>query len=422
MVNARKVRKIGEIIVIFTLLLTAVFSSGISSADAGSSVGVAASTTLTYGDCNKDGDINALDLVWFKQYLMDSEHTYNSYLDLNLDNTLDSVDYAIMKQYLLGLVTTLPLNTSATNIKTGVYYKIINRNSGKLLDVSGSSTADGGNVLQWGLNGGTSEQWSFTDAGSGYYNIVNRNSGKLLDAQNTSSANGGDVAQWTTNGGTTQKWRLVDIGGGYYKIVNVGSGELLDVLSASTANGGDVGQWTDNGGTNQQWYLSAQTIGNITYTLVRAQNPTEDQLDAYAKIKAAMDSAVMYYNNLTDISKQLTVYYNTSVATADGNINGTIRFGASRSYMDTCTAMHEIAHTVGVGQSSTWFTLVKNGIYTGTGATAELQNISGVATDALHGDSQHFWPYGLNYSSEVKTDADYVNHCRIINQMKKDGV
>lgn len=422
MVNSKQLRQIGFII-IFTLLLTAVFPAGISSADSGSPVGATeASNVLTYGDCNNDGDINALDIAWFKQYLMDSDHTYNSFLDLNLDNTIDSVDYAIMKQYLLGIITTLPYGTSTPNIKTGVYYRIINRNSGKLLDVTGSSAADGEIVYQWGLNAGTSQQWSFIDAGGGNYKIVNRNSGKLLDVLDASTANGGDAVQWTDNGGIAQKWRLVDVGGGYYKIVNVNSGKLLDVMSASTANGGDVAQWTDNGGTNQQWYLSPQTTGNITYTLVREQNPTADQLDAYAKIKAAMDSAVMYYNNLTSISKQLTVYYNTSVSTADGNINGTIRFGSSRSYMDTCTAMHEIAHTVGVGQSSAWFAMVKNGIYTGTGATAELRNITGVSTDALHGDSQHFWPYGLNYSSEVKTDADYVNHCRIVNQMKKDGV
>ncbi len=411
------IMKIKGLIVAFTLILTVLFNSGIASAE-----GTVTGTSQIYGDCNNDGSVNALDLVGFKQYLMDSERIYNSIMDLNLDNTADSVDYAILKQYLLGIVATLPINVPATNVKTGVNYKIINRNSGKLLEVSGSSVADGGNVIQWGLTGGTNQQWSFTDAGGGYYKIVNRNSGKLLEILNSSVENGGDAIQGTDDGSNSQKWRLVDIGGGYYKIVNMGSGKLLEVLSTSTANGGDVAQWTDNGGKNQQWYLVSQTTGNITYTLIREQNPTADQADAYAKIKAAMDCAVMYYNNLTNISKQLTVYYNTSVPTADASINGTIRFGSSRSYMDTCTAMHEIAHTVGVGQSSAWFSLVKNGIYTGTYGTEELRNITGVSTDAVHGDSQHFWPYGLNYSSEVKTDADYINRCRIVNQFKKDGV
>ena len=33
--------------------------------------------------------------------------------------------------------------------------------------------------------------------------------------------------------------------------------------------------------------------GNVSYTLHKASNPTEDQLDAYARIEAAMDSAVL---------------------------------------------------------------------------------------------------------------------------------
>jgi galactan endo-1,6-beta-galactosidase len=36
----------------------------------------------------------------------------------------------------------------------------VNRNSGKVLDVSGRSTADGGNVIQWTDNGGSNQQWS----------------------------------------------------------------------------------------------------------------------------------------------------------------------------------------------------------------------------------------------------------------------
>lgn len=162
--------------------------------------------------------------------------------------------------------------------------------------------------------------------------------------------------------------------------------------------------------------------GSVTYTLVKAANPTADQLDAYAKITEAMDSAVKYYNENTTIKKSINVYYEPSVSTADGNINGTIRFGSSRSYMVTATAMHEIAHTVGVGTSSKWKTLIVNGVYTGSNATAELGKITGKSDSVLKGDTQHFWPYGLNYASEVKSEADLINHCRIVEAMKKDGM
>ena len=167
---------------------------------------------------------------------------------------------------------------------------------------------------------------------------------------------------------------------------------------------------------------SVPVKGNVTYTLVKAQNPTADQLDAYAKIQAAMDKAISYYNTYTTITKTLRVSYEPSVSTADGNINGSIRFGSNRSYMNHITAMHEIAHTVGVGTSGNWSRLIVNNVYTGTNATAQLRAITGDNTSVLKGDSTHFWPYGLNYTSEVKSEDDLINHCKIVEAMKKDGL
>ncbi|WP_010247521.1 dockerin type I repeat-containing protein [Acetivibrio cellulolyticus] len=162
--------------------------------------------------------------------------------------------------------------------------------------------------------------------------------------------------------------------------------------------------------------------GNVTYTLEKVSNPTDDQKDAYDKIQSAMDKAVSFYNDYTTIKKSLKIVYETSVSTADGNINGTIRFGSNRSYMNHITAMHEIAHTVGVGTSSKWSSLIVNNVYTGTYATAEIRAITGDNSAVLKGDSMHFWPYGLNYTSEVKSDQDLINHCKIVEAMKKDGI
>ncbi|MDG5814971.1 hypothetical protein QA601_07780 [Chitinispirillales bacterium ANBcel5] len=158
----------------------------------------------------------------------------------------------------------------------------------------------------------------------------------------------------------------------------------------------------------------------ITYTLHREQNPTEDQLDAYERIQEAMDSALHFYNTYTTITKTLTVYYNPDVATADANFNSTIRFGANRSYMVVATAMHEIAHTVGVGTTREYRELVRDGVFTGSYATAELRDITGDPDAVLNADNQHFWPYGLNYAHEAQTEQDLINHCRIVNALYKD--
>lgn len=158
--------------------------------------------------------------------------------------------------------------------------------------------------------------------------------------------------------------------------------------------------------------------GKVTYTLARATNPTADQQEAYNLITAAMDLAVKNYNCYTNLSRQLNISYNPSVATADGSTNGSIRFG-SRASMHHVTAMHEIAHVFGVGADK-FKTLVSNGIYNGPRATAKVREISGVATDQLKSDGTHFWPHGLNYVSEWKNQQDLINHCAVVQAIVAD--
>jgi hypothetical protein len=164
---------------------------------------------------------------------------------------------------------------------------------------------------------------------------------------------------------------------------------------------------------------SCTPTGHVTYMLAKAANPTQTEQSAYDAITCAMEGAVAYYNCNTAITKQLNVSYVPSVQTADGNINGSIRFG-NDSDMQCVTAMHEIAHTVGVGQASNWGTFASNGTFTGMNATAELRAITGNAMDVLHCDSQHFWPYGLNYVTEAHSTEDLVDHCRIVTAIRKD--
>lgn len=157
----------------------------------------------------------------------------------------------------------------------------------------------------------------------------------------------------------------------------------------------------------------------ITWTLVRASNPTQDQQTAYNLITSAMNAAVARYNNLSDLGKTITVRYDPGVPTADGNINGTIRFG-NRSYMNERTALHEIAHTIGVGTSSGWSRLGGSGTWTGAQATALVRQYDGSSAKISTGGG-HFWPYGLNYDNEFSgTAAD--RHVRIVAAMVSDGL
>jgi hypothetical protein len=164
---------------------------------------------------------------------------------------------------------------------------------------------------------------------------------------------------------------------------------------------------------------ASKPIG-LTYTLSTENNTTQEGREAYARITIAMDSAMYYYNMYTSITKAVKAAYVPSVSTADGNSNGSIRFGSNKTYQVTLTAMHEIAHTIGIGTSTKWTNLINGSkVYTGTNGTKKLKEIDG-ANAVLKGDDMHFWPYGLNYASEVKSNQDLINHCLIVDAIYKD--
>ncbi|MET8764732.1 non-reducing end alpha-L-arabinofuranosidase family hydrolase [Lentzea sp. NPDC004782] len=154
-----------------------------------------------------------------------------------------------------GLLTVVPTSASAATVDTSAWYVLLNRNSGKALDVNGASTADGASLIQWTRSDTTNQQFQFVDAGSGYYKLRARHSGKLADVQGASTADGAPLVQWTDNGGANQQFSLADSTNGYVRLVNRNSGKVVEVQGGSTADGANVVQRTDSNSNNQQWQL-----------------------------------------------------------------------------------------------------------------------------------------------------------------------
>ncbi|KAH8896570.1 hypothetical protein GQ53DRAFT_889810 [Thozetella sp. PMI_491] len=161
------------------------------------------------------------------------------------------------------------------------------------------------------------------------------------------------------------------------------------------------------------------TSATITYTVQKAANPTSDQADAYTRIDAAMKLAVARYNKLTTRpSKSITAQYVPGVATADGNFNGNIRFGSDRAYMTERTALHETAHTLGIGQTAAFDTRCAANNW--PSATKLLQSWDG-ASAKINCGGGHIWPYGLNYETEF-SETNANRHCQLIDAMLADGL
>src|SRR5690606_27845461 len=158
---------------------------------------------------------------------------------------------------MVGSVGAVAFSTPATaaTVDTNTWYELVNRNSGKALDVCGESTADGACVQQWTRWGGQNQQWQFVDSGGGYYRLRARHSGKVLDVYEWSTANGAPIVQRSDHNGNNQQWRLEDSPGGYVRLISRHSGKALEAPYGNTDDGAPIVQYEDWGGTNQQWQL-----------------------------------------------------------------------------------------------------------------------------------------------------------------------
>jgi hypothetical protein len=134
------------------------------------------------------------------------------------------------------------------------YVRLVNRRSGKVLDVTGSGTADGVKVVQWTWSGSANQQWQLLSNPDGSARLVNRNSGKLLECP-AGTGQGTQLDQAQDIGADHQWWRLTGTGDGYYRLVNVRTGLCADVEGGSGTDGARVIAWPAGTGTNQQWQL-----------------------------------------------------------------------------------------------------------------------------------------------------------------------
>ncbi|KZM25476.1 uncharacterized protein EKO05_0008984 [Ascochyta rabiei] len=163
---------------------------------------------------------------------------------------------------------------------------------------------------------------------------------------------------------------------------------------------------------------ASSVSGAITWTLSKSASPSADESDAYAKIEAAMRLAVARYGRYSSASKTIRVAYAPGVPTAEANFNGDLRFGSNRAYMNERTAMHEISHTLGIGQTSAFDTKCAAGDW--RTALPLLRSWDG-ASAVINCGGGHIWPYGLNYDTEwSETNAD--RHVQLIDAMIKDGL
>ena len=197
-------------------------------------------------------------------------------------NGQGSFSYTLPSHATVTFVGNVPAAPAMPSSATaGLTYRLINRGTGKPFGVSGASTSDGAQIIQWTADGDPDQQWTLANAGNGYYNIIDVNSGKALDDPNGSTSNGTQMQQWTIGGtgDSNQQWQLTPLGNGYYTITNRTSGLVLDLTGGGIGDNTAIQQWASSSGNfNQQWQLAgvpsagqpAAPVAGQTYRIVSA--------------------------------------------------------------------------------------------------------------------------------------------------------
>ena len=89
-------------------------------------------------------------------------------------------------------------------------YKITPIHSGKPLEVRDSSHEDEASIAQWEyVDGYDCKFWYLRDFGDGWYYIINKNSGKCMDIWYNQTDNGTVIWQYAINGTDAQAFKLV---------------------------------------------------------------------------------------------------------------------------------------------------------------------------------------------------------------------
>ncbi len=140
-----------------------------------------------------------------------------------------------------------------TTIISGGIYRIINKASGKSLDVTDISVANGAKLQQWEYSGGEHQKFRIDSVAPDAYSITAIHSGKALDVVDGSNAGGAQIQQWQYFGSPQQQWNLDLINEMYYEIASIHSGKVLQISGDSQSNGGRIIQNSRQGIANELW-------------------------------------------------------------------------------------------------------------------------------------------------------------------------
>lgn len=133
------------------------------------------------------------------------------------------------------------------------------------------------------------QEWSFIRVGDGVYRIRNRASGKLLDLTMTGTANGTWLHLWEDVGGTSQMWTVQPTPEGTVRLRSSwAGGKCVDTVGMGAAVGTVLQIWQEVSGADDQLWTIAEVKERAKRAAKKAETPA---VEAAAEAAPAAEKA-----------------------------------------------------------------------------------------------------------------------------------
>lgn len=192
--------------------------------------------------------LNYLPTVNWNRYLWSDFSTY-------LNKGYNTIEFSIGSSY----AEIDCIEIEKVGVENKDMFMIMNRNSGKYLEVGSADTTLGANINQMTNTNHMCQKW-YIFKNNGYFELINVHSSMNLEVYNASMTAGANVSQWAETDNYCQEWELQPTDSGYFKMINRNSDMIIEVVDASVDDGANVQQWYNNEYSCQEWTLLREGI------------------------------------------------------------------------------------------------------------------------------------------------------------------
>ena len=180
------------------------------------------------------------------------------------------------------------MKTVAQTVIEADHFYTIAAHTGNVIQAVEKAT-NGGDIRLGKYEHKPEQEWAFVREGDGVYRIRNRASGKLLDLTMTGTANGTWLHLWEDVGGTSQMWTVQPTPEGTVRLRSSwAGGKCVDTVGMGAAVGTVLQIWQEVSGADDQLWTIAEVKERAKRAAKKAEAPA---VEAAAEAAPAAEKA-----------------------------------------------------------------------------------------------------------------------------------